>query len=83
MVGTLKEVMAEMITLHKYMRGDELYLVIPWTSTDIELQADNEGFTLTDEEILQVMMDIDNNHDANLGINWETISEVIRNIKGE
>jgi len=34
---------------------------------------------LTDQQASEVLLDLKNNHDANVGINWETI-EIVANI---
>lgn len=51
---------------------------IVWTSEDIQQQAYDSGYdTLTDEQIHEIFESLMDNHDANVGINWEVISDTI------
>lgn len=48
-----------------------------WHKSDILQQAKEEGVELTDEQCKEVADYIEHTHDANIGINWEVISEAI------
>jgi hypothetical protein len=45
-----------------------------WCGEDVRHQADELGIELTDEQVADVISLLSSKHDANIGINWETIS---------
>lgn len=48
---------------------------IVWTDDDVRCQANNDGiFDLTDKDVSDVLRLLDTEHDANVGITWDTIS---------
>ena len=53
---------------------DRGYALSIWDKTDILHQAEKLDIELSEEEALQVLYDIDNDHDATVGINWDVIS---------
>lgn len=46
---------------------------ITWTTDDILMRADEIGIELTELEADNLLDDLYENHDASIGINWETI----------
>ena len=54
-------------------------ICIPWSFEDIKYRADDTGKKLTDDESRSILHDINHNHDANIGINWEVIDIYIDN----
>jgi hypothetical protein len=55
----------------KYIRDD-------WHEEDIQSVAEQYyGITLSNEKLLRVMENIVHHHDANHGINWDTIEAAI------
>jgi len=78
MVGTPKEIYDYLV---KYNRENTILIADIWFEADIEHQAKEDGVELEPGEAIQVMQVIENTHDANFGINWETISQAIRIIK--
>lgn len=53
-----------------------------WEIEDIESQIP-EGQTLTEEEKIRVIGFMEKYHDANCGINWDSISSAIDIVMGE
>jgi hypothetical protein len=56
---------------------DEEIIDVKWCITDVEMQAENMDVSLTTEQKHDVMRYIEENHNAELGINWDVIGEVI------
>ena len=52
---------------------------ITWHAEDVLNQDD----TLTPEQVGMVLDRIKNNHDANIGVNWDVIDYWIDRVKGE
>ena len=48
-----------------------------WCEEDIEMQAQDNGYDLTKQEVRDVLGFIHDQHDATIGINWDTISYAI------
>lgn len=55
----------------------EYKITITWGDDDVRHQASQMGVTLTDEQIINVLNLVDNNHDAALGVTWDTIESAI------
>lgn len=67
MFGTAKEIIEK---LENYP-GEEPLLMVMWHKEDVgQVRPD-----LTDEQCVQVMRKIKDNHDANVGVNWDVISD--------
>jgi hypothetical protein len=47
---------------------------IKWSTEDVLLQAENAGFELTEDQADEILESLKDNHDANIGINWDVIS---------
>ena len=52
-----------------------------WDREDVVYTAANDDIKLTDKEIDEVMFRLIEEHDASIGINWETISYIIQDVK--
>lgn len=62
-----------MLTLRGNITMSEAYIQIKWHISDILSRRPD----LTDEECVEVLRSLKNNHDATIGINWETIDQTI------
>ena len=74
----LKEVDSELLKEELINRG---YLRVFWHKEDVISQAKNLDYELTDEEASDIMYNIEQSFDANIGVNWDVISEHIRYAK--
>lgn len=74
----LKEVDSELLKEELIDRG---YIRVFWHKEDVISQAKNLGYELTDEEASDIMYNIEQSFDANIGVNWDVISEHIRYAK--
>ena len=54
-------------------------ITITWEIEDVK-SLDSE---LTDEQAWEILLLVDKNHDANIGINWDVLEYYIQTIKGE
>lgn len=60
--------------LEAYINGD--VILDPWTTDDVKsLTDDDDTEDLTDEIARQVLASVDENHDSEIGINWEVLRE--------
>lgn len=53
-----------------------------WTTDDVKTQAMNDDVELTAEQVDEVIDSVHKNIDAESGINWDVISQAIRDIGG-
>ena len=53
---------------------------ITWTDDDVRTQAENDNVVLSKKEISNVLSLMEHDHDATIGINWDTISYCIQRI---
>lgn len=57
-------------------------IAIIWSTEDVHATAANmEDTQLTEEEAEQVLDEVERHHDANIGVNWETLEYHIQNVK--
>lgn len=56
---------------------------IKWSTTDVIHRANERGFMLTFEQAYDILLIVDNKHDATIGINWEVIDTIIDNYLNE
>lgn len=81
------------ITTHDLMRIQDLVtklenevnkmkyeISITWNQDDVLYVAEQMGLTLTNEQIMEVLDYVESNHDANLGISWDTIGWAIETV---
>jgi hypothetical protein len=52
---------------------------ISWCVDDVLHQAKEDGIELTEDEAEEILSDVINNHDASIGISWDTFSTYIQN----
>ena len=50
---------------------------IIWSTEDVLHQAKEKGVKLTEDEANQILLQMERKHDADIGINWETIDVYI------
>lgn len=53
---------------------------IPWKIDDIDLVAEQIEVELTEEQKNQVLLNLAENFDAEVGINWNVLEHEIRNV---
>lgn len=53
--------------------------MVLWLPEDVRMVADDKGIEVTDADIAGTLAFMENNHDATLGITWETIEYVLEN----
>ena len=80
----LKEVDTELLIQELCDRG---YIRVFWNKEDIIFQdranhVEIDGVELTDEQVSEVVYNIEQSFDANIGVNWDVISEHISEVKG-
>jgi len=56
--------------------SDEIMIV--WNVDDIQTQASNEGRPISYDHAVDILHRIEDNHDANVGVNWGVISEYLK-----
>ena len=54
-------------------------ITISWTVDDVQTAAEEEDQAVTDEEAREILAELKQKHDAEIGINWEVIKSVISN----
>jgi hypothetical protein len=63
-------------------RNGSYVLCDEWDLEDIQNQAENMDIQLSKDQALKVMYWIAKTHDANYGINWDSIDSAIEFVKG-
>jgi hypothetical protein len=58
---------------------DKVVLRDDWHTEDIIGQAEAMGIELSEEDAEWILIDLADNFDANIGINWEVIEMAIQN----
>lgn len=73
--------------LEKFTNGelfDELerrgFIRVFWNKEDVMLKAEHMGITLSEEQVEDVMQNIRDDFDANIGVNWDVIRYHIENL---
>ncbi len=56
------------------------YLRVLWHKDDILRVAEENDVTLTDDEVYDIITDLEQNHDANYGLSWDTINDVMNDV---
>lgn len=67
----------EEIQKAKQVLKDAGYIGVYWCDDDIREAAKNMGIELTDDQVNDIIGYIERKHDANIGINWESIEVFI------
>lgn len=80
----LKEIETEELIQELCNRG---FIRVFWNKEDIIFQdranhVEIDGVELTDEQVSEVVYNIEQSFDANIGVNWDVISEHISEVKG-
>lgn len=63
--------------LTKYYPLDAPVCMVLWLADDVIKQAKEQGVEITPELAAEVLESLDDNHDANYGITWETIDAAL------
>ena len=58
---------------HDYLGRHSSFISITWDIDDVKGVARDRNLQLTDEHCLNVLDYIESNHDANIGISWDSI----------
>ena len=58
-------------------KGNVEQIVFVWTRDDFIDSANQQGHTLTDQQIDDAMSLVLNSHDCTIGISWETVEQAI------
>ena len=53
-------------------------IAIVWSTEDVKSKAETLGIKLNDNQAYQILLNVEQQHDANLGITWETIEYSIK-----
>ncbi len=63
--------------LTKYYPLDAPVCMVLWLADDVIKQAKEQGVEITPELAADILESLDDNHDANYGITWETIDATL------
>ncbi len=63
--------------LSKYYPLDASVCMVLWLADDVIKQAKEQGVDITPELAAEILESLDDNHDANYGITWETIDAAL------
>ena len=55
----------------------EKRLSIVWSTLDIQSQAESMGLSLDDDQAYEILEQVIDDHDANIGVSWDTIEYYI------
>tara|TARA_Y100000114_G_scaffold4272_1_gene3580 strand:+ start:182 stop:379 length:198 start_codon:yes stop_codon:yes gene_type:complete len=53
---------------------------ITWSTEDVLHQAKQKGVKLTEDEANEILLEMQRDYDADVGINWETIDDYIEGL---
>ena len=68
-----------LITSLKELKKEHEAIAIIWQTDDVLLSAEDEyNYRLTVEQANEILRNVQDNADCNIGINWEIINEYIR-----
>ncbi len=73
----LKDLDTELLIEELQDRG---YIRVLWHRRDIEQTAENLGISLNEDDISFLIDDLESNHDASYGLNWDIITDRIFDI---
>lgn len=73
----LKEVDTELLIQELCNRG---YIRVLWNKEDVTNIAERNDIELTDEQVSEVIYNIEQSFDANIGVNWDVIANNIDNV---
>lgn len=63
--------------IYKYGEKQERTISIVWSIEDVYERAEHCQVELTEKEALEVLSNLKNKHDAEIGINWDVIDSMI------
>ena len=69
--------------LNQWYKPDEHLAVHIWSSDDVREAAQELEAELSQEDITNILDNLDNNIDSELGISWDTLRSAIEDYKGE
>jgi hypothetical protein len=69
--------------LLRYHELDQNICMIIWGSEDVELEAKKMNVVMSEEETQAILDNMEDGHDATLGVNWYTIQCHIENVINE
>jgi len=73
--------MAQLADQHvEHTKKMEKSINIIWNIEDVLEQAKQSNINLTEEQALEILEDVENSHDANIGINWDVLDCYIDNV---
>jgi len=73
----LKEIDTELLIQELCNRG---YIRVLWNKEDVINTAERNDIELTDEQVSEVIYNIEQSFDANIGVNWDVIANNIDNV---
>lgn len=74
MIGTVKDCIKDLQDTNK---PESFVLLDVWYVEDVMQEAEDMGFECDEEKAKEILVSLNNNHDACLGINWEVIGHYI------
>ena len=57
-------------------------ITITWSTMDIICEAERLGVSITDKQAREILHEIKNSHDCNVGVTWELIDEFLTDKEG-
>lgn len=57
---------------------DKQSIAAIWNIEDVRMVADNYRLKISDDDLMGILESVDDNHDAGLGINWDTLDSQIQ-----
>jgi len=61
----------------------EKRLSIVWSTLDVQSQAESMGLSVDDDQAYEILEEIIDDHDASIGISWDTINYHIQEYKND
>lgn len=66
--------------LTQYLQRDRKTAFIMWQAEDVKIAAESVGVELTDNQIVDVLFELNDNADAGIGISWFEVEEMTERI---
>ena len=79
-MGTVRELVDR---LNRQYKPDDHVAVAIWGEDDVLERAEERDMSITREQAQSILQQMDSNHDAELGITWDTIDAGLDAIGGE
>ena len=61
-------------------RKEQMQIHITWCTEDVLHEAEELGVTLTEDEANEILLHMEDKHDANIGISWDVMDAYIRDL---